>query len=240
MDFYAALGVAPDASTEEIERAYRAVARRAHPDLDVDNPIATARMKQLNEIRETLTDPLLRAGYDDRLRLERQNRSGDAQPRNASGQRPATPNGSSHAGSGTSSSFDDQQVASVLRNSVIRPAPRKARPIFILLALAGAAAGGAALLWPQQPAARPPIVAASFAPEKREGVTVVRGTTGDLRRAIRKTGSVVAMGATFDELIRRFGPPDRVDPVLTKRDVTLVYGRVRVALHDGRVVSASP
>ncbi|MFD1052357.1 DnaJ domain-containing protein, partial [Kibdelosporangium lantanae] len=35
-DFYTALGVARDASQEEIQRAYRALARKHHPDVSDD------------------------------------------------------------------------------------------------------------------------------------------------------------------------------------------------------------
>src|SRR4051812_21107451 len=69
INFYDILGVRSDATLDEIEEAYRALARKVHPDANVaDTSRAEARMKQLNEIRETLTDPLLRAAYDGELR----------------------------------------------------------------------------------------------------------------------------------------------------------------------------
>jgi len=71
MTYYEVLEIDSRASTEDVERAFRRLARKVHPDLNAgDASKAEARMKQLNEIRETLTDPLLRAGYDERLRLE--------------------------------------------------------------------------------------------------------------------------------------------------------------------------
>jgi curved DNA-binding protein CbpA len=68
---YQVLGVPPDASTDEIERAFKAAARRVHPDLHGGDGAAEERMKELNQIRATLTDPAARAAYDDRLRAER-------------------------------------------------------------------------------------------------------------------------------------------------------------------------
>ncbi len=70
MDYYEILGISRTASAAEIERAFRAVARKVHPDLNLGDGNAEARMKQLNHMRDTLVDPLLRAAYDDRLRQE--------------------------------------------------------------------------------------------------------------------------------------------------------------------------
>ena len=68
MNFYESLNLTPSATTEEIEEAYRTLARKVHPDLNRDDPTpAEARMKLLNRIRETLTDPDSRAKYDREL-----------------------------------------------------------------------------------------------------------------------------------------------------------------------------
>ncbi len=68
MNFYESLNLTPSATTEEIEEAYRTLARKVHPDLNRDDPMsAEARMKLLNRIRETLTDPDSRAKYDREL-----------------------------------------------------------------------------------------------------------------------------------------------------------------------------
>ncbi|MCI0717408.1 MAG: J domain-containing protein, partial [Acidobacteria bacterium] len=68
MNFYEALNLAPSATTEEIEEAYRTLARKVHPDLNQhDKMPAEARMRLLNQIRDTLTDPDRRAAYDREL-----------------------------------------------------------------------------------------------------------------------------------------------------------------------------
>jgi curved DNA-binding protein len=62
-DFYEVLGVARDASPEEIQRAYRRQARRIHPDVNAD-PAAEERFKELTAAYEVLSDPVRRARYD--------------------------------------------------------------------------------------------------------------------------------------------------------------------------------
>lgn len=62
VDHYRTLGVAPDASTREIRRAYRRLARRHHPDV---NPTDDAgRFVAIAGAYQVLSDPAARAGYD--------------------------------------------------------------------------------------------------------------------------------------------------------------------------------
>jgi len=53
-DYYKILGVARDASPEEIKRAYRRLAKQWHPDVN-KSPEAEAKFKEINEAYESLT-----------------------------------------------------------------------------------------------------------------------------------------------------------------------------------------
>ncbi|MEF8907996.1 MAG: DnaJ domain-containing protein [Haloarculaceae archaeon] len=61
--YYDLLGVSPEASTEEIERAYRERLKEAHPDVS-DAADASDRTRRLIEARDVLTDASERARYD--------------------------------------------------------------------------------------------------------------------------------------------------------------------------------
>jgi curved DNA-binding protein len=62
-DFYDVLGVSRGASQDEIQRAYRKLARTYHPDLNRD-PAAEERFKEISEAYAVLSDPQTRQRYD--------------------------------------------------------------------------------------------------------------------------------------------------------------------------------
>ncbi|MFZ2281270.1 MAG: J domain-containing protein [Prosthecobacter sp.] len=63
-DYYATLGVARDASADEIKKAFRKLARLYHPDTAKDKKTAEAKFKEINEANEVLSDPEKRRKYD--------------------------------------------------------------------------------------------------------------------------------------------------------------------------------
>jgi curved DNA-binding protein len=62
-DYYEMLGVSRDASPDELQRAYRQLARRYHPDVN-KSPAAEERFKEINEAYHVLADPSMRARYE--------------------------------------------------------------------------------------------------------------------------------------------------------------------------------
>jgi curved DNA-binding protein len=62
-DYYDVLGVARDASSDDIRKAYRKLARKFHPDVSKEAD-AAARMSEINEANTVLSDPERRAAYD--------------------------------------------------------------------------------------------------------------------------------------------------------------------------------
>jgi DnaJ-class molecular chaperone len=61
---YQALGVKPDASADDIRKAYRKLAKQLHPDLNPGKPAAEARFKAVSAAYDLLSDPGKRARYD--------------------------------------------------------------------------------------------------------------------------------------------------------------------------------
>lgn len=77
--FYRLLGVDPDASAEQIKRAYKRRARQLHPDHRPDDPASADEFRRLKEAYRVLSEPALRAEYD-RLRAPAPTPSEPASP----------------------------------------------------------------------------------------------------------------------------------------------------------------
>jgi molecular chaperone DnaJ len=63
-DYYGALGVAKNASAEDIRKAYRKLARKHHPDLNPGDKAAEERFKRVQEAYDILSDPKKKQMYD--------------------------------------------------------------------------------------------------------------------------------------------------------------------------------
>ncbi|MCX6386269.1 MAG: molecular chaperone DnaJ [Solirubrobacterales bacterium] len=98
-DFYKVLGVAKNASQEDIKKAYRKLARQYHPDRNAGDKEAEAKFKEVSEANDTLSDPEKRKAYD---------RSGG--PFGGAGQ------GGFRPGAGQGGGFDSSQFGDILSN----------------------------------------------------------------------------------------------------------------------------
>lgn len=64
IDYYKVLGIQKSATTADIKKAYRKLARKHHPDVNPNDKTAEHKFKEINEANEVLSDPDKRKKYD--------------------------------------------------------------------------------------------------------------------------------------------------------------------------------
>ena len=81
-DYYKILQIHPEASLEVMNNAYRALVRQYHPDLyhSQRKERMNAKMQEINEAYQVLSNPATRADYDRRYRTSTLNQSVAARP----------------------------------------------------------------------------------------------------------------------------------------------------------------
>lgn len=112
IDYYKVLGLAKDATADEIKKAYRKLARKYHPDLNPDDENAKKQFQQINEAHEVLSDPEKRKKYDQYGKNWQQSEAYEkaAQARQNAGQSRSSAGGFSEGfgqGAGQGAGFDD-------------------------------------------------------------------------------------------------------------------------------------
>ena len=63
VDYYKALQISKTATAEGIKKAYKKMARKYHPDLNLNDSDATANFQKINEANSVLSDPERRKKY---------------------------------------------------------------------------------------------------------------------------------------------------------------------------------
>src|SRR5918992_2650648 len=121
-DFYRVLGVAENASQDDIKKAYRKLAKQYHPDANPDNAAAAERFKEISEAHSVLSDAEKRKQYDQMRRLG----AFDGGPRRSS----AGPRRAGAPGDVGSEGFDFGDFGGLgdIFSSIFGRGPRQAEP----------------------------------------------------------------------------------------------------------------
>ncbi|MCI0421965.1 MAG: J domain-containing protein [Acidobacteria bacterium] len=217
MNFYEALNLAPSATTEEIEEAYRTLARKVHPDLNQhDKMPAEARMRLLNQIRDTLTDPDRRAAYDRELSR------------------------------GSESAKVESAIDETLRESRHDILFGKRLKLTALAGLfLGAVLGLATWLlnrWQPvqpEPSAMPAETQVETPVIPPAKPTVPKSVSTPTTSKKKKGPEVVQFGSSTEEVLRLMGRPDHTEELPAQGIRILHYGKLRLVFKHGKLVPGS-
>ncbi|HUL50089.1 MAG TPA: DnaJ C-terminal domain-containing protein [Gemmatimonadales bacterium] len=108
-DYYQTLGVSESASTDEIKKAFRRLAKQYHPDRNPNNPQAAERFKEINEAHDVLSNAEKRRQYDE-LRRYGAFAGAGAGARGAGAR--GRPDGGAGGSGGFSAEFDPSDLSS--------------------------------------------------------------------------------------------------------------------------------
>lgn len=89
-NYYELLDVPPDATVEEIKRAYRRMARKYHPDLNPGDKQAEETFKNLVEAYDVLCDPKQREKYDQINQTKKKNKKNRRNTKVSKGKAPSS------------------------------------------------------------------------------------------------------------------------------------------------------
>ncbi|MBA2329553.1 MAG: DnaJ C-terminal domain-containing protein [Chitinophagaceae bacterium] len=106
VDYYKILGIDKSATTEDVRKTYRKLARKYHPDLNPNDKEAHKKFQQINEANEVLSDPAKRKKYD-QYGKDWQHADQFEQARNQQSQRGARAGGASYSGGFDEEGFSD-------------------------------------------------------------------------------------------------------------------------------------
>ena len=171
-DLYEILGIARDASDDEVKRAYRRKARELHPDTNPDDPESEAEFKQVTVAYEVLSDSERRAQYD-RFGL-----------RGVIGGQPGGPEWQGFGDAGLGDLFEAffGAMGGTSRRGPSGPMPGPDAEVTLRLTLAEAASGAERSLEVRLPVACTACDATGAAPGTEAVTCTDCGGTGELRR----------------------------------------------------------
>jgi len=215
MNFYESLNLKPSATTEEIEEAYRTLARKVHPDLNRDDPTpAEARMKLLNRIRETLTDPDSRAKYDRAL--------------------------AANAGHTRVESAIDETLREGRNDALFWKQVKLTTAAGLALGLTlGLGPWLFDLMQREQPSSSPPPAPPAEISLPAVVPSVPKAPPVDIPVKKRKEPEVVEFGSSTEQVLRVMGKPDAVGELTAQGIRILHYGKLRLVFKNNKLIPGS-